>query len=129
MKVLIIDDDDIARELLCSTLRDAGHETFELESAVGAVRCIQEGKVDAVVLDVMLPAINGDRLARMLRDNPRGDRLAIVLVSSRSAKELQAMAIAAQADEVVPKDEVRRNLAGAVLRAVKRRAAPSASSY
>jgi len=121
MKVLVIDDDDIARELLCSTLQAAGHETFELQSAIGAVRCIQEAKVDAVVLDVMMPTINGDKLARMFRNHPQGEYLGIVLVSSRSEKELTSLAISAQADEVVSKADVRRSLVGAVLRAIRRR--------
>jgi CheY-like chemotaxis protein len=122
MKVLVIDDDDIARELLCSTLQEAGHETFELQSSIGAVRCIQESKVDAVVLDVMMPTINGDKLARMFRNHPQGEYLGIVLVSSRSEKELSSLAITAQADEVVSKGDVRRSLVDAVLRAITRRA-------
>ena len=64
MRVLVIDDDDIAREQLCSTLQAAGHETFELQSSIGATRCIHEQKVDAVVLDVMLPTVNGDNGSR-----------------------------------------------------------------
>jgi DNA-binding response OmpR family regulator len=121
MKVLVIDDDDVARELLCSTLQEAGHQTFELASSIGAVRCIQEGQIDAVVLDVMLPTINGDKLARMFRSNPKGEQLGIVLVSSRSEQELRTLAVAAQADEVVSKAQVRRGLVGAVTRAVRRR--------
>jgi CheY-like chemotaxis protein len=35
MRVLVVDDDDIARELLTSTLRHAGHTVFELSSALG----------------------------------------------------------------------------------------------
>lgn len=128
MKVLVIDDDDIARELLCSTLRAAGHETFELESSIGATRCIYEQNIDAVVLDVMLPTINGDKLARMFRNGTQGEQLAIVLVSSRPHDELSKLALAARADEVVTKDRVRLELGGAVARAVRRRAAPKSSS-
>jgi CheY-like chemotaxis protein len=121
MKILVIDDDDIARELLSSTLRKAGHETYELESSIGATRCIHEQGVDAVVLDVMMPTINGDKLARMFRSGAQGRKLGIVLVSSRSQEELAALAAAAEADEVVTKGDVRIRLAAAVQRAVERR--------
>ncbi|MEO8182975.1 MAG: response regulator [Deltaproteobacteria bacterium] len=123
MRVLVIDDDDIARELLCSTLRAAGHETFELQSSIGATRCIHEHKVDAVVLDVMLPTVNGDKLARMFRHGSGGEQLAIVLVSSRPKPELRQLATLAQADDVVTKSEIQRGLVVAVQRAVVRRAA------
>ena len=123
MRVLVIDDDDIARELLCSTLRAAGHETFELPSSIGATRCIHEQKVDAVVLDVMLPTVHGDKLARMFRQSSGGEQPAIVLVSSRPKPELRELATLAQADDVVTKSEIQRGLVVAVQRAVVRRAA------
>jgi DNA-binding response OmpR family regulator len=128
MKILVIDDDDIARELLCSTLNAAGHETFELQSSIGATRCIYEQRVDAVVIDVMMPTINGDKLARVFRNNAHGEQLGIVLVSSRSRAELESLTALAQADEIVSKADVRRGLVAAVERAVERRAGAGRSS-
>lgn len=124
VKILVIDDDDIARELLASTLRAAGHEIFELESSIGATRCIHEESIQAVVLDIMMPTINGDKLARMFRNGTQGEQLAIVLVSSRSQDELSKLAEAARADEVVTKARVRLDLRAAVERAVRRRGSP-----
>jgi DNA-binding response OmpR family regulator len=128
MKILVIDDDDIAREALCSTLQAEGHQTFELQSSIGATRCISEENVDAVVIDVMMPTIKGDKLARMFRSNSFGDRIAIVLVSSRSRSELMALAEAAQADDVVAKADVRLSLTATVQRAVRRRSIRHARS-
>ena len=54
-RVLLIDDDDIAREYLASLLRDAGHEVFELPSPIGATRTILSEGIEAVVLDVIMP--------------------------------------------------------------------------
>jgi two-component system, OmpR family, response regulator VanR len=122
MRVLVIDDDDIARKLSCSTLKAAGHETFELKSSIGATRCIHEQKVDAVVLDVMLPTVSGDKLARMFRQSSGGEQLGIVLVSSRPKPELRQLAALAQVDDVVTKSEIQRGLVMAVQRAVVRRA-------
>jgi|tagenome__1003787_1003787.scaffolds.fasta_scaffold17517488_1 DNA-binding response OmpR family regulator len=121
MRVLVIDDDDIARAQLCNALQAAGHETFELQSSIGATRCIHEQQVDAVVLDVMLPTVNGDKLARMFRTGVGGEQLGIVLVSSRPKPELSKLASIAQADDVVTKSEIQRGLVPAVQRAVVRR--------
>lgn len=121
LRVLVIDDDDIARELLCSTLRDDGHEVFELASAIGASMQVFRHQIDAVVLDVMMPDINGDRLARLLRNNSKGDELVIVLVSARPVEELRALATLATADAVVAKDRVRQELGAALARAHRRK--------
>jgi DNA-binding response OmpR family regulator len=125
MRILIIDDDDIARELLCSTLKRVGHEVFELATAIGATRAIFQHNVDAVVVDVNLPDISGDKLARVLRQNPRGQSLAIVLVSSLPLEELRALALVAQADGVVPKSNIRGGLETAITQACQRRMRPS----
>lgn len=125
MKILVIDDDDIARELVASTLRHAGHEVLELPSAIGATKVIYHSEVDAVVLDVMLPDLDGDKLARLLRQNSRGKHLAIVLMSSRPTEELELLAYAASADAVVNKREIRQRLVSVVTHAYtnRRRAA------
>jgi CheY-like chemotaxis protein len=116
MRVLVIDDDDIARELVASTLEKLGYSVFELPSAIGATRLIFQRAIEAVVIDVMLPDMNGDKLAKLLRENSRGPRLAIVLISSRPVEELQRLATAADADAVVPKTDIRTRL-GLVLKA------------
>jgi DNA-binding response OmpR family regulator len=124
MRVLVIDDDDIARELLASTIEAEGHDVFELPSAIGASREIYCQAIDAVVLDVVMPDINGDKLAKLLRGNSRGDSLVIVLVSSRPVEELEGLARGAGADAVVPKERVRADLVGALGRAERLRRGP-----
>jgi CheY-like chemotaxis protein len=125
MRVLAIDDDDIARELMASILEADGHDVFELPSAIGASREIFRNDIDAVVLDVMMPDINGDKLAKVLRGNSRGKNLVIVLVSSRPLQELNELASIATADAVVSKERLRLDLARALSRAARIRRPPS----
>jgi len=117
LRVLVIDDDDIAREMLCEALRDAGHNVHDLPSAIGATRAIFDQNIEAVVLDVMMPSINGDKLSRLLRQASKGKQLTIILVSSRPAAELHELADAAQADAVLPKAAARKELAQTLKRA------------
>lgn len=117
LRVLVIDDDDVAREMLCGTLRDAGHDVHDLPSAIGATRAIFDQNIEAVVLDVMMPSINGDKLARLLRQASKGKHLTIILVSSRPVTELSDLASSAQADAVVSKGAVRKELAQTLRRA------------
>ncbi len=117
----MIDDDEVARELMSSTLEDAGYVVFSLPSAIGATRSIYKNMVQAVVLDVMMPDINGDKVAKLLRKNSRGRDLAIILVSSRPADELQKLATSADADAIVGKADIRTKLSKVLLEACRSR--------
>lgn len=119
MRALIIDDDDIARELLRSTLEDAKLEVFELPSPIGATKKIIDEKINVVVLDVMMPEVSGDKLARLLRGNPKMGRVGIILVSSLPPEELRKLQRESGADAIVEKSRIRHDLVRAVERASK----------
>jgi len=129
LRVLVIDDDDVAREFLCGTLRDAGHDVHDLPSAIGATRAIFDQNIEAVVLDVMMPSINGDKLARLLRQASKSKHLTIILVSSRPLTELNDLASSAQADAVVSKGAVRKELAQTLRRAHLQRTSGKAAKH
>jgi CheY-like chemotaxis protein len=119
-RVLVIDDDEIVRELMCELLRNGGCEVFDSGSPIGVTKLISEHQINVVVLDVMMPDISGDKLTKLLRRNPRLQELAIVLVSSGDPERLQAMAREVEADSVVSKSELRGQLS-LVVQAVHRR--------
>jgi two-component system, OmpR family, response regulator len=120
-RVLLIDDDDIAREYLASLLRDAGHEVFELPSPIGATRTILSEGIEAVILDVFMPDMDGDKSAKMLRENSRLSALAIVLVSSSEPAKLREIAERVKADAVVCKADARAHLVTTVRAAIRAR--------
>jgi CheY-like chemotaxis protein len=115
-RALVIDDDEIARELVVSILRDGGYETFELSSPIGATQMLSREKIELLVLDIMMPGLSGDKLAKMLRANPRLGRIGIVLVSSCNLAELQEIAASVRADAVVLKPEIRLKLLPTLMR-------------
>jgi DNA-binding response OmpR family regulator len=128
MRILIIDDDEIIRELLCGTLKRVGHDVYELASAMGVARAIFEYDIDAVVVDLNLPDIDGDKLARALRQHVRGPSLGIVLISGLSLDELTPLALIAQADSVLSKANIRAGLEPAIMQACQRRERVARSS-
>jgi CheY-like chemotaxis protein len=129
IKALVIDDDDIVRELMISLLREHGHMTFELPSPIGATRMLLREQIDVVILDVMMPGLSGDKLAKMLRSNPRLKRTAIVLVSSCNIGQLKELAERVDADAIVPKNETRKRLVDEVNRAVWARALKNETNH
>jgi CheY-like chemotaxis protein len=109
-KALVIDDDDIARELLASILKDGGYETFDLPSPIGATQIIFREQIEVVVVDLMMPALSGDKFVRMLRSNPRLKGLIIVLVSSFNVDQVNELAASARPNAVVSKADLRKDL-------------------
>src|SRR6266508_1140017 len=106
LRVLVIDDSEVARTIMAQTLREAGYLVFELVSAIGATRLVTEKTVDVVVIDVQMPAMNGDRLAALFRRNPRFNRVGLVLVSDSKEETLWSLAESVGADAVVSKGNV-----------------------
>jgi DNA-binding response OmpR family regulator len=117
LRVLVIDDDDLAREFLCTVLRRSGFAVFDLPSTIGATVRITRDEIQVVVLDIMMPSIRGDKLATLLRKNSQLAELGVVLVSSCPRSELEQLELDVDADAVVGKDEARTKLADAVLAA------------
>lgn len=120
-RVLVIDDDEIVRELMCELLRTFNCEVFDSGSPIGVSKLIVQHQIQIVVVDVVMPDISGDKLTKLLRSNSRFGDLSIVLVSSGTAEHLQRIAKEVAADAVVPKSELREQLALVVLATHRRR--------
>ncbi len=121
-RVLVIDDDEIVREAMCELLRASGCQVFDAGSPIGVTKLIVQHQIDIIVLDVMMPDISGDKLAKLLRGNPKLQQLAIVLVSSGKHEDLAGLAAEVAADSVVSKSEIHSQLAFVALAAHRRRA-------
>jgi CheY-like chemotaxis protein len=121
-RALVIDDDEIVRALMSELLRAQGCDVFDTGSPIGVTKLIVQHQIDIVVLDVMMPDISGDKLAKLLRRNPKLQQLAIVLVSSGEHDDLAQLASDVEADSVVSKSEIRGELARVALAAHRRRA-------
>jgi CheY-like chemotaxis protein len=122
LRVLIVDDDDMVRAQLGELLRAQHHEVFELPSAIGVTRAVMHSHIDVVVIDIQMPALPGDKLAHVLRENPRFKHLGVVLISGRPAEELDKLAVEVGADAVVTKSEARAKFTAAVESAARYRA-------
>lgn len=118
--ILVVDDSDLAREHMCNLLEEAGYRVIALSSPIGSTRAILDNDVRAVVIDVFMPGMRGDRLALLFRRNPRLKDLGVVLVSGENAEELVRLSIESGADAVVAKSDL-DDLVPAVRRVLRRK--------
>lgn len=124
-KVLVIDDSDTARTLIYDLLTASGFLVFQLSSAIGASRTIMRNQIRAVVVDVSMPGLPGDKLVRVLRNNMRMTQLVIVVVSGAHTTDLEAIRAEGSADAVLLKSQVQLELAPLLARLLATSAAGS----
>lgn len=88
-KILIVDDDPVNRELLRWPLEDE-FEIHELKNGVGAAQLVIDGDFSLVLLDVMMPIVDGEQVVRDLAALSPAHLPRIVVVSAAMNPELQA---------------------------------------
>ena len=120
-RILIIDDDVELCDLLSDFLQLEGFEVASLHDGREALQRIGDIGPDAVVLDIMLPGMQGLEVLRQLRER---DRLPVIMLTARGEDNDRILGLELGADDYLPKPCNPRELA-ARLRAVLRRAAPA----
>ncbi|GLY33901.1 response regulator transcription factor [Kineosporia sp. NBRC 101731] len=100
-RILVVDDDPGIGELLVSALGFAGFTVTAVTDAADALKIITAGETDAMVLDVMMPGIDGFDLLQLLRS--KGDRLPVLFLTARDAVEDRVRGLRLGADDYVTK--------------------------
>lgn len=85
--VLVADDDLITQKILRITLECAGYEVTAAADGEETLRALESRVPDVVVLDVMMPKLDGFSVLRRIRDDPRTARVPVVLLTGRSSPE------------------------------------------
>ncbi len=119
--VLVVDDEQIVREVVVSYLRRAGYETLEAGDGDAARRMIEADPPTLVVLDLMLPGTDGLELCRWIR--ARSD-LPVIMLTARGEEADRIVGLELGADDYVTKPFSPRELAARV-RTVLRRSSPA----
>ncbi|MFC3879829.1 response regulator [Algoriphagus namhaensis] len=79
--ILIVDDEQSIRSLLSQELADAGYLTSEASNGKEAIESIRENRPDLVILDIMMPEINGFDVAAILKNDPQTMDIPIIILS------------------------------------------------
>jgi len=83
-KVLVVDDTASELELICRILQDAGMEVERASDGDEAIAYIQDHPPDLVILDVVMPRMNGFEVVRELRDNAKTKHLPVVFCTQKN---------------------------------------------
>ncbi len=82
--VLVVDDDVEIRQMLCVLLQINGFATDEAEDGLAALQRVRRNRPDIIVLDVMMPNMDGVTFCRLLRRNRSTRSLPVVMLSGKA---------------------------------------------
>jgi len=82
-KVLIVEDSLTQRELIAQLLKDNGLEVSTAVDGLDAMQQIQDNPPDVVILDIILPKMNGYEICRKIKANAKTQNLAVVMCSAK----------------------------------------------
>ncbi|QOY35323.1 response regulator transcription factor [Anaerobacillus isosaccharinicus] len=99
-KILVVDDDKEIRNLISIYLENEGMETQKAEDAFEALRMLDEGDFDLVILDIMLPKMDGIKTCLKIREERN---MPIIMISAKSEDMDKIQGLASGADDYLSK--------------------------
>ena len=96
--LLLVDDDLILRGMATQTLRHAGFEVTAVDSGEEGLRVFETELIDLVLLDVMMPGLDGFEVCSRLRAMPRGAQVPILMLTGLNDAESVEAAFRCGAD-------------------------------
>jgi putative two-component system response regulator len=108
--VLVVDDNGAVRELLAELLRTQGFTVVTAENGEAGLEAFARHKPDLVLLDVVMPGMDGFEVCRRLKSDPEVRLIPIVLVTGLSAMDDRVQGIEAGADDFLSKPVDRSEL-------------------
>jgi len=107
MRILVAEDDAVTRKILAATLERLGWEVITASDGTAAWDTLEtldgENAPELVLLDWMMPGMDGIEICRKLRSTPGFEFIYIILLTSRSEKEDLAMGLMAGANDYIAK--------------------------
>lgn len=102
-KILVVDDEPDAVELLEFNLRQAGYEVASAENGSDALTKAKNVQPDLIVLDVMIPEIDGLEVCKILRRDPATSSIPIIMLTAKAAEIDRVLGLELGADDYVTK--------------------------
>src|SRR5579875_3523257 len=122
--LLVVDDEPFLRDAVAASLRFLGFDVTTADNGADALRLARDGRFDLVVLDVMLPDLDGFDVVRRLRRD--GSRVPVIFLTARDTQADKVTGLTLGGDDYLTKPFGLEELA-ARIRSVLRRSHPAAA--
>ncbi|MDF2505125.1 response regulator transcription factor [Clostridium sp.] len=98
--ILIVEDEERMRKLIDAYLKKEGYKTFEAKDGVEAVRIFDSNKVTLIILDIMMPVMDGFNVCKYIRKN---SNVPIIMLTAKSEEEDKLLGYEFGADDYITK--------------------------
>src|SRR5256885_1423686 len=102
-KILVVDDEPDAVELVEFNLRSAGYEVVKAGDGAEALKKARAHSPDLIVLDLMLPEVDGLEVCKILRRDPATSAIPIIMVTAKAAEIDRVLGLELGADRYITK--------------------------
>jgi len=104
VKILIIDDSELVLAMAKDALEQAGYQVLTATNGIEANRFIfSREKPALIIMDIMMPMLDGNKKAKLLKENEVSKDIPILLLSSKSEKEMRELVAEAGANGFILK--------------------------
>jgi len=122
-RALLIDDDDVVRRGVRQALEPIGWRVTEAENGEVAVEVLAAGRPDVIILDLMMPKMDGFEFLDKLRSRPAGQDIPVVIITAKDLTQEDRDRLNGGVERIIQKsdrDEMLRQLSREVSKCVKR---------
>ncbi|MHC4846332.1 MAG: ATP-binding response regulator [Planctomycetota bacterium] len=101
--VLVVDDNDINRDVLARRLERQGQEVDNAENGKQALEMLRAGDYDAVLLDILMPEMNGFQVLDKMKEDPALEHIPVIMISGLDQIDPAVRCIKMGAEDYLPK--------------------------
>lgn len=102
-RILCVDDEPANLKLLEALLAPRGYEVIKAENGSAALKNINEDRIDLILLDVMMPDMNGYEVCRKIKEDNRYKSTPVIMITALQSKEDRVKSIEAGAEDFISK--------------------------
>jgi two-component system response regulator RegX3 len=124
-KVLVVEDERSLREPLVYLLEKEGYDVVEAEDSAQAVKLFESGGADIILLDLMLPELNGNEVCRIIRQS---SAVPIIMLTAKDSEIDKVVGLEIGADDYVTKPYSTRELLARMKAVLRRKVEPAVVS-
>lgn len=97
-KILLVEDEENLRELLKYQLENAGYHVITANDGIEALNLARKHKIDLIILDLMLPKLDGYTVCRLLKFSEQYKKIPLIMATARTNPEDKARGLEMGAD-------------------------------
>ena len=127
--ILVVEDEPDIRDLLEFTISRSGFDIYEAESAEDALKILDRGIPELIIIDWMLPGMDGIDLAKKLRSDDLTKDLPIIMLTARGEEADKLRSFEVGIDDYVTKPFSPKELMARIKALLRRTGAPSDTRY